>query len=95
MGVPPLDEDPIPGGRFYRRLIALPCVPVFLLAMGPMVGLSVREWLSELSQRQFILTTPMCFGLRSLSSVACGTPCNRSFNMWTLIGIGVAPMAIA
>ncbi len=95
MGVPPLDEGPNPElVDFTRRfwISAALALPVFLLAMGPMVGLSVREWLSEpvAAWLEFILTTPIVlwaaqpFFRRMWNSFR-----NRSPNMWTLIGIGV------
>src|SRR5690606_34849936 len=92
-GVP--DEGPYPELiDFTRRLwvSGLLAIPVFLLAMGPMIGLPVREWLGERMavMLEFLLATPVVlwaaqpFFRRMVASLRNGSP-----NMWTLIGIGV------
>src|SRR5690606_37824344 len=80
---------------FTRRLwvSGVLAVPVFILAMGPMVGLPVREWIGERMAilLEFALATPIVlwaaqpFFRRMVASIR-----NRSPNMWTLLGIGVA-----
>ncbi len=95
MGVPTGDEGPNPElvdftSRF--RVSVLLSVPVFILAMGPMVGLPFREWIGERLAVwiEFALATPVVlwaaipFFHRGYESFV-----NRSPNMWTLISIGV------
>lgn len=95
MGVSTGDEGPNPELiDFTRRfrVSALLAVPVFIIAMAPMVGLPFREWLGERTATwlEFLLTTPVVlwaaypFFKRGWQSVV-----NRSPNMWTLIAIGV------
>ena len=79
---------------FTRRLIVslVFTIPLFLIAMGPMIGLPVREWLGEpfAAYLELFLAIPVVawaaapFFSRGWSSVV-----NRSPNMWTLIAIGV------
>ncbi|WP_417516320.1 heavy metal translocating P-type ATPase [Minwuia sp.] len=93
MGVP--DDAPNPELiDFTRRMIvsAALAVPVLVLAMGPMLGLPVKQWLGTDLARwlELALATPavlwaaLPFFRRGWSSIV-----NRSPNMWTLIAIGV------
>jgi Cu+-exporting ATPase len=66
-------------------------VPVFILAMGEMVGLDFPGWMGPwFGWVQFVLATPVVlwaaqpFFRRFWASLR-----NRSPNMWTLIGLGV------
>ena len=96
MGVPAGDEGPNPELiDFTRRFwISTACsVPLLILTMGPMVGLNVRAWIGEevAVWLEFLLATPVVlwaaipFFKRAWQSLL-----NRSPNMWTLIGLGVA-----
>ncbi|MVA96301.1 heavy metal translocating P-type ATPase [Nitratireductor sp. CAU 1489] len=95
MGVPTGEEGPNPElVDFTRRLWVSGAlsVPLLIIAMGPMVGLPVREWLgSRLAVwTELVLATPVVlwaavpFFVRGYQSIV-----NRSPNMWTLISIGV------
>ena len=95
MGVPTGEEGPNPElVDFTRRLwvSAVLALPVFVLAMSPMAGLPLREWIGERASVwiEFILATPVVlwaaipFFERGWQSIV-----NRSPNMWTLIAIGV------
>lgn len=87
------DEDETELRSMTRRLwvSAALSVPVFLLAMGPMIGLPLHNWLSpRLSQwLQFLLATPVVlwggwpFFVRGWTSLT-----SRHLNMFTLIAIG-------
>ncbi|WP_416899891.1 MAG: heavy metal translocating P-type ATPase [Minwuia sp.] len=78
---------------FRRRLIvsAALALPIFILAMGPMLGLPIRHWIGERTAvwAELVLATPVVlwaalpFFRRGWSSIL-----NRSPNMWTLIAIG-------
>ncbi|MDM9620637.1 heavy metal translocating P-type ATPase [Rhizobium sp. S96] len=96
MGIPPADEGPNPElVDFTRRLwiSATLSVPLLVLSMGPMVGLPLRDWIGEplSTWLELLLATPVVlwaalpFFRRAWASVI-----NRSPNMWTLIGLGVA-----
>ncbi len=78
---------------FTRRLIVSAglSVPVFILAMGEMVGLDFAGWMGPwFGWVQLVLATPVVlwaaapFFRRFVASLR-----NRSPNMWTLIGLGV------
>lgn len=77
--------------RFWVGLVL--GLPVLVLAMGPMVGLPLENWLSpRLSQwLQLVLATPVVlwcgwpFFVRGWKSIA-----NGNLNMFTLIALGVA-----
>jgi len=79
---------------FTRRLIvgAVLGLPVLILAMGPMLGLPVGQWLGEELARwaELALATPVVlysgwpFFVRCVASFR-----NMRPNMWTLIGLGV------
>ncbi len=95
MGVPAGDTRPNPElADFTKRfwVSALCSVPLLLLAMGPMIGLPVRQWIGEAvaTWMELALAIPVVlwaaipFFKRGWSSVL-----NRSPNMWTLIAIGV------
>ncbi len=96
MGVPPADAGPNPElVDFTRRLwiSSLLCLPLLALSMGPMLGLPIRDWVGEqlATWLELILATPVVlwaaipFFRRAWASLV-----NRSPNMWTLIGLGVA-----
>ncbi|MCV0396384.1 MAG: heavy metal translocating P-type ATPase [Rhizobiaceae bacterium] len=95
MGVPTGEEGPNPElVDFTRRFLvsAVLSLPLLVIAMGPMVGLPVREWLGERAAAwlELALATPVVlwaaipFFHRGYQSFV-----NRSPNMWTLISIGV------
>ena len=95
MGVPTGEEGPNPELiDFTRRLwvSALCTIPLFIVSMGPMVGLPIRDWIGEelAVWLEFALATPVVlwaalpFFKRGWASIV-----NRSPNMWTLIAIGV------
>ncbi|QDY99908.1 heavy metal translocating P-type ATPase [Nitratireductor mangrovi] len=95
MGVPTGEEGPNPElVDFTRRLwvSAGLALPLLVIAMGPMVGLPVRDWLGERVAvwAELALATPVVlwaaipFFERGWQSIE-----NRSPNMWTLIAIGV------
>ncbi len=95
MGVPSGEQPNAELADFTRRfwLSAALSVPLLLLTMGPMIGLPLRGWLGEEAAlwTEWALATPVVlwaalpFFRRAIASVR-----NRSPNMWTLIGIGVA-----
>ena len=93
--MPSLDDGPNPElVDFTRRfwVSAICSVPLLIITMGPMVGLSVRAWIGEQTALwlEFLLATPVVlwaalpFFKRGVDSFK-----NRSPNMWTLIMIGV------
>ena len=95
MGVPTGDEGPNPELiDFTRRfkVSAVLSVPLLVLAMGPMLGLPLREWIGERLAVwiELVLATPVVlwaaipFFHRGYESFV-----NRSPNMWTLISLGV------
>lgn len=95
MGVPAADAGPNPelvDFTFRLKVSAALTIPILLIAMGPMVGLPVRDWMGEGAAKwlELILATPIVvwaaapFFKRFWSSLK-----NRSPNMWTLIGMGV------
>ncbi|MGN6764676.1 MAG: heavy metal translocating P-type ATPase, partial [Rhizobiaceae bacterium] len=95
MGVPTGDEGPNPElvdfTRRFRVSAAL-TLPLFILAMAPMVGLPLRDWIGERLSVwiELVLATPVVlwaaapFFERGWQSIL-----NRSPNMWTLISLGV------
>ncbi|MBU2533916.1 MAG: HAD-IC family P-type ATPase, partial [Alphaproteobacteria bacterium] len=94
MGIPTGEEGPNPElVDFTLRFkvgLAL-TIPVLILAMGPMAGLPIRDWLGGAAVwMELILATPVVlwcaapFFKRGWASVV-----NRSPNMWTLIALGV------
>ncbi|RMH52479.1 MAG: heavy metal translocating P-type ATPase [Alphaproteobacteria bacterium] len=80
---------------FTRRMwiSAALALPLVILTMGELVGLPLRGWIGEPTATwlEFVLATPVVlwaaipFFRRFLASLK-----NRSPNMWTLIGLGVA-----
>jgi P-type Cu+ transporter len=95
MGVPTGDEGPNPElvdftHRFW--VSAALSIPLLAIAMGPMLGLTVRDWIGERFAvwLELALATPVVlwaaipFFHRGYESVV-----NRSPNMWTLISLGV------
>ena len=95
MSVPDGDTGPNPElVDFTKRfwISALCSAPLLLLAMGPMIGLPVRQWVGEAAAKwlELALATPVVlwaaipFFKRGWSSIL-----NRSPNMWTLITLGV------
>ncbi|MDA7947189.1 MAG: heavy metal translocating P-type ATPase [Hyphomicrobiaceae bacterium] len=95
MGLPAPDAGPNPElFDFTRRFwigIAF-SIPILVLAMGPMVGLPIREWFSHRSAAwlELILATPVVFWVAKPFFERCWASfVNRAANMWTLIGIGV------
>ncbi len=100
MGLEPMSPSAAPSGPdpelvdFTRRLIvgAILSVPVLIVAMGPMLGLPVKQWIGEGVARwaELALATPVVlysgwpFFQRCVASFQ-----NMRPNMWTLIGLGV------
>ena len=95
MGVPTGDEGPNPElVDFTRRfwISAVLSLPLLAIAMGPMLGLPVRDRIGEQAAvwLELALATPVVlwaaapFFHRGWQSIV-----NRSPNMWTLISIGV------
>ena len=96
MGVPSTEDRPNPElVDFNRRFVvgAVLTVPLLLLTMGPLIGLSfLRDFMGEQTALwvELFLGTPVIlwsgwpFFLRAVNSVI-----NRSLNMFTLIGMGV------
>ena len=94
-GVPTGDEGPNPElVDFTRRfwIGAVLTVPLLFLAMGPLVGLPVHDWVGGRTSvwLELLLGTPVIlwagwpFFIRGWKSVA-----SRNLNMFTLIGMGV------
>ena len=95
-GVPTGDEGPNPELVDFRRRFAVGAaltIPILILAMGPMAGLPVGEWIGERTARwlELILATPVVLwsgwpflvrGWRSFRTM--------NLNMFSLIGMGVA-----
>ncbi|MFQ5626722.1 MAG: copper-translocating P-type ATPase, partial [Methyloligellaceae bacterium] len=95
MGIPTGDEGPNPElVDFTRRFWvgAALTVPLLIIAMGPMLGLPVKDWLGHriAPWAELLLAAPVIlwsgwpFFERCWASLV-----NRALNMWTLIGIGV------
>lgn len=94
MGVPAGDQGPNPelvdfSFRFKVGLVL--AIPLLVIAMGPMLGLPIREWFGRAAVwLELILATPVVlwcaapFFKRGWASII-----NRSPNMWTLISLGV------
>ncbi|MCO5063602.1 MAG: heavy metal translocating P-type ATPase [Rhizobiaceae bacterium] len=92
---PSADSGPNPElVDFTRRfwISAALSVPLFVIAMAPMVGLPLREWIGGewTVWLELLLATPVVlwaglpFFRRGWASIV-----NRSPNMWTLISVGV------
>jgi Cu+-exporting ATPase len=95
MGVPTGEEGPNPElVDFTRRfwVSAALSVPLLILAMGPMLGLPVRDmfgermavWIELALATPVVLWAALPFFHRGFESIV-----NRSPNMWTLISLGV------
>ncbi|MEF2546541.1 heavy metal translocating P-type ATPase [Aurantimonas sp. E1-2-R+4] len=95
MGVPTGDEGPNPElVDFTRRFWvgAVLTVPLLVIAMGPMLGLPVGEWIGERAARwiELVLATPVIlwagwpFLVRGYKSFK-----TMNLNMFSLIGMGV------
>jgi len=77
--------------RFW--IAAVLSIPVLILAMGPMIGLPLHDWLGETTSRWFelLLTTPVVLYagwpllVRGARSIVTG-----HLNMFTLIALGVS-----
>lgn len=95
MGIPSDDEGPNPElVDFTRRFWvgALLTFPLLAIAMGPMLGLPVKDWLGHTTAQwaELVLATPVVFWSGWPFFERCWASfVNRSANMWTLIGIGV------
>ena len=95
-GVPTGEEGPNPELVDFRRRFAIGAiltVPVVILAMGPFIGLPVKEWIGERLALwlEMILATPVILwsgwpflerGVKSFRTM--------NLNMFSLIGMGVA-----
>ena len=80
---------------FTRRfwISAALSVPLLVLAMAPMAGLPLRVWIGEplAGWLEFLLASPVVlWAAQPLFRRAINSLRNRSPNMWTLIGLGVA-----
>ncbi|MDA9009441.1 heavy metal translocating P-type ATPase [Alphaproteobacteria bacterium] len=95
MGLPDVNAGPNPElVDFSRRLWVglIFTVPLFILAMGPMVGLSISNWLPKGTTPwlELGLSAPVVFWsgwpflVRGAKSIV-----SRNFNMFTLIALGV------
>ena len=90
------EEEPDPelldmGRRFRASLLFT--VPVFVLAMGPMLGLRFDAWLGRAAYGwlQLLLATPVIFWAgRPLLDRGVRSFLRRSLNMFSLIVVGVA-----
>jgi Cu+-exporting ATPase len=95
MGVPTGDEGPNPELVDFThrlRVSAALSVPLLLVAMGPMIGLPLREWIGERTAAwlELVLATPVVlWAARPFFRRGWDSILNRSPNMWTLISIGV------
>jgi Cu+-exporting ATPase len=95
-GVPAGDEGPNPEFiDFRRRFIvgALLTAPLLLIAMGPMLGLPIKQWLgaSLTPWIELVLATPVILW-SGLPFLVRGAKSFRTMNlnMFSLIGMGVA-----
>lgn len=94
-GVPAADEGPNPELVDFKRRFALGAVltvPLLIMAMGPMLGLPVRDWFGERTAlwTELVLGTPVIlwsgwpFLVRGWQSFR-----TWNLNMFSLIGMGV------
>ena len=95
MGVPTGDEGPNPelvDFTFRFKVSAALALPLFVIAMAPMVGLPIRDWIGEQLAIwiELILATPVVvWAARPFFQRGWQSIVYRSPNMWTLIAIGV------
>lgn len=95
MGIPADEEGPNPelvdfSRRFWIGLVFT--VPVIVIAMGPLIGLPIKDWLDHRASAwaELVLATPVVLWSAWPFFERCAASFrNRSPNMWTLIGIGV------
>ncbi|KUO55402.1 MAG: copper-transporting ATPase [Alphaproteobacteria bacterium BRH_c36] len=95
MGIPTGDEGPNPElvdftQRFWVAVAF--SLPILILAMGPHVGLPIRQWIGEQTANwlELALATPVVLYAGWPFFVRCKDSfLSRNPNMWTLIGIGV------
>lgn len=95
MGLPAADAGPNPElvdftRRFWAGIVF--SIPVLILAMGPMVGLPVRDWFGQriAAWLELAFATPVVLWVAKPFFERCwASLVNRAANMWTLIGIGV------
>ncbi len=95
MGISGSDTGPNPelvdfARRFWVGLIFT--IPVFVLAMGPLIGLPIKDWIghrvSAWAELVFAIPVVLWSGWPFFERCVASFR-NRSPNMWTLIGIGV------
>ncbi|WP_437190851.1 heavy metal translocating P-type ATPase [Planctomicrobium sp. SH527] len=91
VSVEPADDPELVSMR-RRFLIAVDLtIPVFVLAMGPMIGIPISKWVSTSFSHltQCLLTTPVVFycGWPFLQRAVTSLKTGR-LNMFTLIGLG-------
>ena len=96
---PQVEEGSMQRDLWRRFLVAAVCtVPVFVLAMGPMIGLPVERWISPTASMwwQGLLSTPVIgwcgwpfwvIGFQTLRT--------RRWNMFTLILLGVGAASLS
>ncbi|GAB5505709.1 MAG: heavy metal translocating P-type ATPase [Rhizobiaceae bacterium] len=95
MGVPTGDEGPNPelvDFTFRFKVSAALALPLFVIAMAPMVGLPIRDWIGDQLAIwiELILATPVVvWAARPFFQRGWQSIVYRSPNMWTLIAIGV------
>lgn len=93
MGVP--SDEPNPELiDFTKRLwiSAIGALPLFILTMGPMLGLDIRSWLGEKTSIliEVALSTPVViWAAQPVFKRGWASILNQSPNMWTLIMLGV------
>ncbi len=95
MGLPAADAGPNPElvdftRRFWAGIVF--SIPVLILAMGPMVGLPVRDWFGQriAAWLELAFATPVVLWVAKPFFERCWVSLvNRAANMWTLIGVGV------
>ncbi|GLQ06054.1 heavy metal translocating P-type ATPase [Sneathiella chinensis] len=76
--------------RFWVSVVF--AIPVVILAMGPMLGLPIRDWMGHTAAgwAEAILATPVVlWAAWPFFKRGWGSIVNKSPNMWTLIAIGV------
>ncbi|MDH3580629.1 MAG: heavy metal translocating P-type ATPase, partial [Hyphomicrobiales bacterium] len=95
MSVPAGDDKPNPElVDFTRRLVvgAALTLPILVIAMGPMLGVPVKEWLGHRAAawvELFLATPVVAWAGKPFFERCWASLINAHANMWTLIGIGV------